>query len=131
MVTTIGKNRPTHENGERSMLIDINGDGLLDRVFDKTQRLINKDFLSIQNHTKPRLKVITNGFGIQTTLNYKPLTDSSVYTKGPKKGYYPNISIQNAAKSSHPLLLTTPSVDKTPPLINTATLKSMLKAEAI
>jgi hypothetical protein len=25
------KNRPTHENGERSMLIDINGDGLLDQ----------------------------------------------------------------------------------------------------
>jgi hypothetical protein len=29
------KNRPTHANGERSMLIDINGDGLPDRVFDK------------------------------------------------------------------------------------------------
>jgi hypothetical protein len=29
------KNRPTHENGERSMLIDINGDGLPDRVFDQ------------------------------------------------------------------------------------------------
>jgi hypothetical protein len=28
------KNRPTHENGEHSMLIDINGDGLPDRVFD-------------------------------------------------------------------------------------------------
>jgi hypothetical protein len=26
------KNRPTHENGENSMLIDINGDGLPDRV---------------------------------------------------------------------------------------------------
>jgi hypothetical protein len=42
------------------------------------------------------LKAITNGFGIQTTLNYKPLTDSSVYTKGSGKGHYPNISIQNA-----------------------------------
>jgi hypothetical protein len=38
------------------------------------------------------IKAITNGFGFQTTLNFKPLTDSSVYTKGPKKGYYPNIS---------------------------------------
>jgi hypothetical protein len=27
------KNHPTHENGEHSMLIDINGDSLPDRVF--------------------------------------------------------------------------------------------------
>jgi hypothetical protein len=32
------KNRPTHENGERSMLIDINGDGLPDRVFDRNPK---------------------------------------------------------------------------------------------
>jgi hypothetical protein len=51
---------------------------------------------AVKPYKTPRLKVITNGFGIQTTLNYKPLTDSSVYTKGPKKGYYPNIVIQNA-----------------------------------
>jgi hypothetical protein len=29
------KNHPTHENGESSMLIDMNGDGLPDRVFNK------------------------------------------------------------------------------------------------
>jgi hypothetical protein len=29
------KNRPIHSNGEHSMLIDMNGDGLLDRVFDR------------------------------------------------------------------------------------------------
>jgi hypothetical protein len=29
------KNHPTHENGEHSMLIDINGDSLPDRVFDR------------------------------------------------------------------------------------------------
>jgi hypothetical protein len=34
-----------------------------------------------------KLKTITNGFGIQTTLNYKPLTDSSVYTKDTKGSY--------------------------------------------
>jgi hypothetical protein len=28
------KNRTSYRNGERSMLIDINGDGLPDRVFD-------------------------------------------------------------------------------------------------
>ncbi|VVM20103.1 hypothetical protein BSPWISOXPB_1925 [uncultured Gammaproteobacteria bacterium] len=78
------------------MLIDINGDGLLDRVFDRNPKTDQQGFFVYSKPYKtPRLKVITNGFGIQTTLNYK-LTDSSVYTKGPKKGYYPNISIQNA-----------------------------------
>ncbi|VVM17733.1 hypothetical protein BSPWISOXPB_1178 [uncultured Gammaproteobacteria bacterium] len=86
-----------YENGEHSMLIDINGDGLLDRVFDRNPKTDQQGFFVYSKPYKtPRLKVITNGFGIQTTLNYKPLTDSSVYTKGPKKGYYPNISIQNA-----------------------------------
>jgi hypothetical protein len=32
------KNRPTHENGKYSMLIDINGDGLPDRVFDRNPK---------------------------------------------------------------------------------------------
>ncbi|VVH66709.1 Rhs family protein, partial [uncultured Gammaproteobacteria bacterium] len=91
------KNRPTHENGEHSMLIDINGDGLPDRVFDRNPETDQQGFFVYSKPYKtPRLKVITNGFGIQTTLNYKPLTDSSVYTKDSNKGYYPNISIQNA-----------------------------------
>jgi hypothetical protein len=37
-------------------------------------------FVYSKPYKTPRLKAITNGFGIQTTLNYKPLTDSSVYT---------------------------------------------------
>jgi hypothetical protein len=70
------KNRPTHENGERSMLIDINGDGLLDRVFGENPETNQKGFFVYSKPYKtPRLKAITNGFGIQTTLNYKPLTD--------------------------------------------------------
>jgi hypothetical protein len=32
------KNRPMHRNGEFSMLIDINGDGLPDRVFDRNPK---------------------------------------------------------------------------------------------
>ncbi|VVH50866.1 Rhs family protein, partial [uncultured Gammaproteobacteria bacterium] len=91
------KNRPTHKGGEYSMLIDINGDGLPDRVFDKNPKTDQPGFFVYSKPYKtPRLKAITNGFGIQTTLNYKPLTDSSVYTKGSKKGYHPNITIQNA-----------------------------------
>jgi hypothetical protein len=78
------------------MLIDINGDGLPDRVFDKNPKTDQPGFFVYSKPYKtPRLKAITNGFGIQTTLSYKPLTDSSVYTKGSKKGYHPNITIQN------------------------------------
>jgi hypothetical protein len=39
------KNHPTHENGEHSMLIDINGDGLLDRVFDRKQYKDKIDYI--------------------------------------------------------------------------------------
>jgi hypothetical protein len=79
-------------NYEYIFYTDVNGDGNID--------ICNRADLGVRCHDSTtlsnKLKVITNGFGIQTTLNYKPLTDSSVYTKGPKKGYYPNISIQNA-----------------------------------
>jgi hypothetical protein len=33
------KNRPMYQNGEYSMLIDINGDGLPDRVFDRNPKI--------------------------------------------------------------------------------------------
>jgi hypothetical protein len=52
------------------------------RVFDRNPETDQQGFFVYSKPYKtPRLKVITNGFGIQTTLNYKPLTDSSVSTK--------------------------------------------------
>ncbi|VVM27929.1 hypothetical protein BSPWISOXPB_8847 [uncultured Gammaproteobacteria bacterium] len=41
------KNHPTHINGKYSMLIDINGDGLPDRVFDRNPKTDQQGFLSI------------------------------------------------------------------------------------
>jgi hypothetical protein len=38
------KNRPMHRNGEYSMLIDINGDGLPDRVFDQNPKTNQQGF---------------------------------------------------------------------------------------
>jgi hypothetical protein len=59
------KNRPMHRNGEFSMLIDINGDGLPDRVFDRNPKTDQQGFFVYSKPYKtPRLKVITNGFGI-------------------------------------------------------------------
>jgi hypothetical protein len=49
--------------------------------------------LNTTKHSK--VQTITNGFNIQTTINYKPLTDNTVYTKG-SNGSYPNIDTQNA-----------------------------------
>jgi hypothetical protein len=55
------KNRPMYENGEHSMLIDINGDGLLDRVFDRNPKTDQQGFFVYSKPYKtPRLKVITS-----------------------------------------------------------------------
>jgi hypothetical protein len=43
------KNRPTNANGENSMLIDINGDGLPDRVFDRNPKTEQKGFFVYLN----------------------------------------------------------------------------------
>jgi hypothetical protein len=62
------KNLLTHENGEHSMLIDINGDGLPDRVFDRNPKNEQPGLYAFSSqYEKLKLKTITNGFGIQTT----------------------------------------------------------------
>ncbi len=71
--------------------VDLNGDGLTDILKSKSN---NKEAY-INQGIQAQLVSITNGFGIQTTINYKPLTDSSVYTKDTNSNY-PNILIQNA-----------------------------------
>jgi hypothetical protein len=45
------KNRPTHGNGESSMLIDINGDGLPDRVFDRNPEVDDQPGLFVYLNT--------------------------------------------------------------------------------
>ncbi|SMN14709.1 Rhs family protein [uncultured Candidatus Thioglobus sp.] len=89
------KNHPIHEGGEYTTLIDMNGDGLPDRVFDRNPSNNQQGtyvFLNLASTLK--LKSITNGFGIKTTINYKPLTYPTVYHR--PNSSYPNISIQNA-----------------------------------
>ncbi|CAC9628195.1 hypothetical protein [uncultured Gammaproteobacteria bacterium] len=71
--------------------IDLNGDGLIDIL--KSKNNIRSAY--INQGTQAQLTSIANGFGIQTTINYKPLTDSSVYTKDANSNY-PDILIQNA-----------------------------------
>ncbi|OIR25076.1 FG-GAP-like repeat-containing protein, partial [Bathymodiolus thermophilus thioautotrophic gill symbiont] len=71
--------------------IDLNSDGLIDIIKSEN----NNRSAYINQGTQMKLTSITDGFGIQTTINYKPLTNSSVYTKG-IKGSYPNIVTKNA-----------------------------------
>jgi hypothetical protein len=73
-------------------IVDVSGDGLPDFLKCDT----TGDCRSWTNMTsKPLLKSIITGTGTTTWLDYKPLTDPSVYTKG-TNGAYPNIDIQNA-----------------------------------
>jgi hypothetical protein len=74
--------------------VDLNGDGLTDILKSKSN---NKEAY-INQGIQAQLVSITNGFGIQTTINYKPLTDSSVYTKDTNSNY-PNILIQRTPES--------------------------------
>ncbi len=91
------KNRPIHKGGEYSTLIDMNGDGLPDRVFDRAPDNDQQGvYVFLNQSDKRKLRSITNGFGTQTIINYKPLTDDMVHYK--RKGFYPNISIRNASQ---------------------------------
>jgi hypothetical protein len=89
------KNHPIHEGGKHSTLIDMNGDGLPDRVFDRDPSNDQQGIYVFLNQSdKRKLRSITNGFGTQTIINYKPLIDDTVYYKG--NSSYPNIDTQNA-----------------------------------
>ncbi|OJA03399.1 SpvB/TcaC N-terminal domain-containing protein, partial [Bathymodiolus thermophilus thioautotrophic gill symbiont] len=75
----------------RYKLADFNGDGLTDILsFEGRNFYVWKN-----SQITSKLRSITNGFNIKTTINYKPLTDPSVYTKGTNSNY-PNIDTQNA-----------------------------------
>ncbi len=59
-------------------LADVNGDGLPDLV----QYQGSSWQIWQHNPTLDQLTTVTNGLGAQTVITYKPLTDSTVYTKG-------------------------------------------------
>ena len=84
------------KNEVHSQLIDTNGDGLIDKITSRNPATNQPGlhvFLNQTEHSK--LVNVTNGFNTQTKINYKPLTDSSVYTKD-NNATYPSIDIQNA-----------------------------------
>ncbi|MDI1250719.1 MAG: FG-GAP-like repeat-containing protein [Lacunisphaera sp.] len=67
--------------------VDLDGDGVVDAVWRRKHASGSPvEFASAQiNRANPingRLKKVTNGLGVEASIAYKPLTDSSVYTKG-------------------------------------------------
>jgi YD repeat-containing protein len=68
---------------------------MTDYVYHNTSYNDGKFKINLNTTKNSKVQTITNGFNIQTTINYKPLTDNTVYTKG-SNGSYPNIDTQNA-----------------------------------
>lgn len=76
--------------------VDHNGDGLLDVTYVIDEAQAQHLFLRLHDGETPdRIKKITTGFGVETKIEYKPLTDNSIYTKN-NNATYPAIDIQGA-----------------------------------
>jgi len=78
---------------DSSILVDINGDGMLDNLFvdlsgGQVQTSTTRVYLGNNSvigapgaQAMNLISGITDGFGAQTTVTYKPLTEPSVYTR--------------------------------------------------
>jgi RHS repeat-associated protein len=76
----------------RIRVVDMNGDGLQD-VLMGPDSSGNWYIVSHVSKSPDKLGSSTNALGVTTTFNYKPLTDSSVYTKG-TGATYPAVDAQ-------------------------------------
>ena len=85
------RNRPTHRNGKHSMLMDMNGDGLPDRVFDRDPDNQQGGFYVMLN-TGKRISLTSIHNQNKIKVNYATLNNTSKtsYTKT-KSSTYPNI----------------------------------------
>ena len=71
----------TNANTEKNVTYDFNGDGKTDFVSSNSSQAAN--VVSLSAGSVPDLMTrVTNGMQAYTNIEYAPLTDSSVYTKG-------------------------------------------------
>ena len=72
---------------------DVNGDGVIDWI--QVSNNDNIGWVGLNNLSAPDLlATLTTGLGVTTTLTYKPITDSSVYTKD-TTAVYPYLDMQS------------------------------------
>ena len=67
--------------GSRLRYADVSGDGLPDALYFDAHRTNNVAVSTTKGVPPDLLTSIVNGLGVQTNVSYKPLTDSTVYTK--------------------------------------------------
>ena len=70
---------------------DVNGDGVLDKVWRPNGK--NEIYVSFLSAPNTLLASATNGHGLQSSFEYKPLTDSTVYERG-NDAVYPFVNFQ-------------------------------------
>ncbi len=81
---TIATTTYTEKFGPAGSFFDINGDGLLDYINFSNGVYLGEDVSTSGNNTKAYNLItrITNGLGNEKSIEYSPLTDSNVYTRG-------------------------------------------------
>lgn len=68
--------------GELDAFADINGDGLMDRIWDPTYTGEGNIYkMTSKGTVSDLLTGVVDGYGKTTSVTYKPLTNSAVYTK--------------------------------------------------
>jgi RHS repeat-associated protein len=96
---TVSYNGNTYELTHQHInWLDHNGDGLLDVTYVMDESEVPSLFLRLHDGEMPDLlKTITTGHGAQTKIEYKPLSDSAVYTKTYNTNdVYPTVELQGA-----------------------------------
>ena len=69
---------------------DVNGDGMADWI--QVHRGSNNGWVGLANGDKhSNITEITDGIGNKTTINYKPITDNTIYTKDTTPPQFPDV----------------------------------------
>ncbi|HEX9391704.1 MAG TPA: SpvB/TcaC N-terminal domain-containing protein, partial [Usitatibacteraceae bacterium] len=83
-------------NTQVPQIVDANGDGRVDVCFGAGYSYTQSQCLPYQGTFVDQLAGVTDGLGAFSTLAYKPISDTTVYTKG-SGSIYPTTDIQDAA----------------------------------
>jgi RHS repeat-associated protein len=79
-------------------MADVNGDGINDLISTHAGSDGYSSYTSLASSGGRKINKITDGLGKVIAINYKPLTDKSIYTKHPVKAVHPEVDLQIAAK---------------------------------